>query len=49
MCRNLIVWAVGFILYRFLMGANLLIGSTLPDMAVNDFICAVLSKMRHYD
>jgi purine-cytosine permease-like protein len=46
---NLIVWAVGFILYRFLMGANLLIGSTLPDMAVTIFICAVLSKMRHYD
>jgi putative hydroxymethylpyrimidine transporter CytX len=42
--RNLIIWAVGFILYRILMGANLIIGSTLPDMAVTILICAVFSR-----
>lgn len=39
--RNLIIWAIGFVLYRFLMQMDIIIGSTLPDMAITILLCMV--------
>lgn len=41
---NLIVWAVGFILYRYLMTVDIPVGNTLPDMAVTALLCVVVRK-----
>jgi hypothetical protein len=41
--RNLIVWAIGFVLYRLLMKVDLPVGSTLPDMAVTMVILLIAS------
>ncbi len=43
--RNLIVWVIGFILYRFLMNIDLIVGNTLPDMVITVLICLVLAKI----
>lgn len=32
--KNLIIWAVGFILYRLLMKVDIPVGNTLPDMVI---------------
>lgn len=32
--KNLVIWAVGFILYRLLMKVDILVGNTLPDMVI---------------
>ena len=42
--RNLVLWAVGFVLYRLLMGVDLPLGSTLPDMAVTVVLCCLTAK-----
>ena len=36
---NLIIWVIGFILYRWLMTVDIPVGNTLPDMAVTIVIC----------
>lgn len=41
--RNLVVWAIGFVLYRLLMKVDLPVGSTLPDMAVTMVILLIAS------
>ena len=47
--QNLFIWAAGFILYRCLMRMDLIIGSTLPDMAVTIALCIILYKIRHHN
>ena len=46
--RNLLIWAVGFVLYRFLMNVDIPVGNTLPDMLITMLLCicvhAVLPK-----
>lgn len=37
--RNLVIWALGFLLYRFLMGIDLIIGCTLADMVLTVLLC----------
>lgn len=37
--RNLIIWAIGFALYRLLMQVDLPVGNTLPDMLITALIC----------
>lgn len=44
--RNLIVWVIGFILYRLLMKVDLLVGSTLPDMAITMVILLIASPKK---
>lgn len=39
--RNLVVWVIGFILYRLLMQVDLPVGSTLPDMAITMVILLI--------
>lgn len=37
--RNLVIWVIGFILYRWLMGVDIIVGNTLPDMVLTVLIC----------
>ena len=39
--RNLVLWAVGFGVYRLLMQVDLPVGSTLPDMVITLVLCLV--------
>lgn len=36
---NAVVWLVGFVLYRFLMNIDMVLGNTLPDMVVTIILC----------
>jgi putative hydroxymethylpyrimidine transporter CytX len=42
---NLIVWLIGFIVYRMLMHVDMPVGNTLPDMAITMLVCVVASKV----
>ena len=44
--RNLIVWVIGFILYRLLMRVDLPVGSTLPDMAATMVIFLIAAPKK---
>ena len=41
---NLIVWAVGFIVYRILMRIDLPLGNTPPDMVITILLCLIAAK-----
>ncbi|MGM9661109.1 MAG: putative hydroxymethylpyrimidine transporter CytX [Faecousia sp.] len=43
---NLLIWLVGFILYRLLMQVDFLLGSTLPAMVITCGICVAAGKIR---
>ncbi len=43
---NLAIWVVGFAAYRLLMGVDIIVGSTLPDMAVTILICWAVNLIR---
>lgn len=43
--RNLIIWVIGFILYRVLMRVDLPVGNTLPDMVITAAICVIAGKI----
>lgn len=42
---NLAVWLAGFALYRWLMTADIPVGSTLPDMLLTMALCAAVRKL----
>ena len=42
---NLAIWLVGFILYRLLMRVDIVVGSTLPDMAATILLCLAVSRI----
>ena len=42
---NLIVWVIGFVLYRIFMTIDIPVGNTLPDMAVTIVICLIAHKL----
>lgn len=42
--KNMIIWLIGFAVYRLLMHADLVLGNTLPDMAVTILICVLVSR-----
>lgn len=44
--QNLIIWLIGFIVYRLLMRVDIVVGNTLPDMLITIAICVVVSKIR---
>lgn len=37
--QNLMIWAVGFVIYRILMNVDMIVGNTLPDMVITMLIC----------
>ncbi len=43
--RNIIIWVIGFVIYRILMQFDIVIGNTLPDMAITVLICIVTDKL----
>ncbi|MDD2958557.1 MAG: putative hydroxymethylpyrimidine transporter CytX [Lachnospiraceae bacterium] len=43
---NLILWAVGFLLYRLLMRIDTPVGNTLPDMVLTVLLCLVVHSFR---
>ena len=43
--RNLIVWLVGFVIYRVLMQVDTPVGNTLPDMVITVVLCVVVEKI----
>lgn len=44
--HNLIIWFVGFIIYRLLMRVDMIIGNTLPDMIIIILLCVLIGKIR---
>ena len=43
--RNLVIWLVGFIAYRWLMGVDTPVGYTLPDMVLTVLLCVLAEKL----
>ena len=43
--RNLIIWLIGFVIYRLLMRVDIIIGNTLPDMIITAVICVITDKI----
>lgn len=43
--KNLIIWLIGFIAYRFLMQVDTPVGNTLPDMAITILLCLIADKI----
>ena len=42
---NLIIWLIGFILYRILMKVDTPVGNTLPDMVITIIICLIVNAV----
>lgn len=42
---NLVIWVIGFVLYRFLMTVDIPVGNTLPDMVATIILCLIASKI----
>lgn len=43
--QNLIIWLIGFVVYRLLMKVDIVIGNTLPDMIITIIICVIANKL----
>ena len=43
--KNLVIWLIGFIVYRMLMGIDTPVGNTLPDMLVTVMLCLIADKV----
>lgn len=43
---NLVIWLVGFILYRILMRVDTPVGNTLPDMAITLILCLIVGMIQ---
>ena len=42
---NLVIWVIGFVLYRCLMQVDIPVGNTLPDMVATILLCLAAGKM----
>ena len=42
---NLVIWVIGFVLYRYLMRLDIPVGNTLPDMVVTMLLCLAAGKL----
>ncbi len=40
--KNLIIWVIGFVLYRILMNVDFVLGNTLPDMVLTILLCCLV-------
>ena len=43
--QNMLVWVVGFIAYRWLMGVDTILGNTLPDMVITIVLSVIVSLL----
>ncbi len=44
--KNMILWVIGFIVYRLLMSYNFIIGITLPVMGMMSAVCFTINKRK---
>ncbi len=42
---NLIIWIIGFVIYRLLMTVDIPVGNTLPDMVITFFLVIAVNKI----
>ncbi len=45
--QNLIIWFIGFVLYRVLMKFDIIIGSSLPDMLITFLLVIAVNRVRN--
>lgn len=45
--QNLMIWFIGFVVYRVLMHMDVIVGNTLPDMLITIMICVFVRKLRN--
>lgn len=43
--KNVVIWIIGFVLYRILMNVSTPVGNTLPDMVITVLICIAADKI----
>ena len=43
--KNIVIWFIGFVVYRILMNADVIIGSTLLDVVITIIICIVVGSI----
>lgn len=43
---NMVIWLIGFVVYRILMNVNLPLGSTFTDIIITMVVCVVVGKIR---
>ncbi len=43
--KNLLIWLVGFVLYRALMRVDTPVGNTLPDMVITIVLCLIVNAV----
>ena len=43
--QNLIIWVIGFALYRLLMRVDIVVGNTLPDMLITALLCIAVHQL----
>lgn len=43
--KNLLIWLVGFVLYRVLMSVDTPVGNTLPDMVITIVLCLIVNAV----
>ena len=43
--NDLIVWLIGFVIYRLLMQVDIIVGNTFVDIIITIIICVVLDKI----
>ena len=44
--RNLVIWLMGFVAYRLLMGVDTPVGYTLPAMVLTILLCVIAEKLK---
>lgn len=42
---NMVIWVIGFVIYRYLMNVDMIVGNTLPDMIITILICVAVRKV----
>ena len=42
---NMIIWVIGFVVYRILMNVDMPVGNTLPDMVITMVLCLIWGKI----
>ncbi len=43
--KNLVIWLIGFVIYRLLMNVDIVVGNTLPDMIITVILCLAVHKI----
>jgi putative hydroxymethylpyrimidine transporter CytX len=42
---RLVIWVLGFVIYRLLMNVDMVVGNTLPDMIITIILCLIAGKL----